>query len=205
MYQSTRRLCSWTPRQQCHQGHGLFLESCLSVRFTPSKIGPFPTWGFSLTLVLNWRAWAIASEDHFGRSLRLIGSAQGAESVLGRELRESGAVDLIAWTLHASVPTSASQWEGDGRFGVATFWAQSWLNLDSLDLRQAPFAAAEVAAQSIGENKLIWDTSLSKPLTHFFAARLEKSGGGALVIKEVMASVKSIMPGESDKSKTKTV
>ena len=134
--------------------------------------------------------------DRFGGSLRLIGSAQGAESVLGRELRESGAVDIIAWTLHASVPTAASQWEGDGRFGVATFWALSWLNLDSLDLRQAPFAAAEVAAKSIGESKLIWDTSLRKPLTHFFAARLEKGGGGALVIKEIMASVKSIMPGE---------
>jgi hypothetical protein len=127
-------------------------------------------------------------KSQFGDSLRLIGSALNDTAFVGKELRDSGAVDIIAWTLHASVPTSVEEWEGDGRFGVATFWAKSWLDLEKIDLKMNPNAAIDAAALSIGVSKIMWDTVVGKPIVHFYGARVEKGADGRVVIKELISS-----------------
>jgi hypothetical protein len=127
-------------------------------------------------------------KSQFGDSLRLIGSALNDTAIVGKELRDSGAVDIIAWTLHASVPTSVEEWEGDGRFGVATFWAKSWLDLEKIDLKMNPSTAIDAAALSIGASKIMWDTAVGKPIVNFYGARVEKGADGRVVIKELISS-----------------
>merc|ERR1711939_1115657 len=64
----------------------------------------------------------------FGSEYRLLGAASDA-CIDGQTIQKSRALDVIAWSLHASVPLHAAQYEGDGRFGSPSFWAAPWFNL----------------------------------------------------------------------------
>ena len=141
----------------------------------------------------------------FGGQNRLIGAVGGKDGLVRKELRDSGAVDIIAWALHASVPTSALQWEGDGRFGVATFWAKSWLDINKLDLSNDPRAAVAEAARSLGEKQLIWDTTLEKPLSNFYVVKLGQVAKRPFVIEEIHASMATVDETCSGESKTKKI
>ena len=142
-----------------------------------SHMGLFPYSGAQL----------VDFKNRFGGSLRLIAAAHGAENFEGKQIRDSGAVDVIAWALHASVPTCSTQWEGDGRFGVATFWAKAWFSLHEIDLAKEPFGAVTAALRSIGKKNLLWDTTVNAPISNFFVVKLKDGTGDEFVIHEVLA------------------
>ena len=142
-----------------------------------SHMGLFPYSGAQL----------VDFKNRFGGSLRLIAAAHGAENFEGKQIRDSGAVDVIAWALHASVPTCSTQWEGGGRFGVATFWAKAWFSLHEIDLAKEPFGAVTAALRSIGKKNLLWDTTVNAPISNFFVVKLKDGTGDEFVIHEVLA------------------
>lgn len=47
----------------------------------------------------------------------IIGTVSAVSELDNRELRDIGALEIAAWALHASVPLSELEHEGDGRCG----------------------------------------------------------------------------------------
>jgi len=127
----------------------------------------FEEWPVSNMGLFPYDAFQAAEfKNKFGSNLRLVGVSSD-RNILSCSFKDSMAVDLIAWSLHATVPLNSSQWEGDGRFGCPTYWAKQWLDLYQIDLEKNPQKACDMAAKRIGSRLILFETVTMCPITVF--------------------------------------
>ena len=143
-------------------------------------------WPFStMALFVYNEKQSLSFQKRFGSRRRLIGSISTNppeiekqkllnQKFIGLTIKEAHVLDLVAWSLHASVPLISSQYEGDGRFGCPTYWAAPWLNLDNLDLVNKSEEAVEMAHSIFGIPRLIYDTATGDLVVSFYVIELDK-------------------------------
>ncbi len=116
---------------------------------------------------------AFEFKKKFGGNLRLVGTTISTKRLIGLTLRDASAIDLITFCLRATVPLIPEHFEGDGRHGCPTYWADSWIPINSMDLANKSTEAVNIARKVFGIPAIIYDTRTLEPLRHFHVVELD--------------------------------